>query len=243
MRKLVIAVIACTALVTASVVYAQQATKTQTLTVKVKPAKAGSKKKPRGITLDVTTLLNTSDGSKASPATRTVVFFAKGIKFNNTKFPTCDQTALEQNGPSGCPKGSQVGKGSAIVDARPVIAQPIQGQTLGFNAKGKSILLYTVTTVPISTSTTLVGKLKKASGKYGFKLDVTIPPLPTLPGQPNATIQKFQLTTKATIKKGKKKYNYVEGPTTCKKSWPFSGTFSYEDGTSLTATSTVKCKK
>jgi hypothetical protein len=242
MRKLVIVVVACAALVGASVVYAQ-VTKTQTMTVKIKPAKAGSKKKPRGITLDITTLLNTSDGSKASPATRTVVSFAKGIKFNSTKFPTCDQTALEQNGPSGCPKGSQVGKGSATVDARPVIATPIQGQTLGFNAKGKTILLYTVTTVPISTSTTLVGKLKSASGKFGAKLDVTIPPLPTLPGQPNATIQRFQLTTKATIKKGGKRYSYVEAPTTCKKSWPFAGKFSFEDGTTLSATATVKCKK
>lgn len=244
MRKLVIAAVACAALVVAGVVHAQSSgNAVQTLTVKVKPAKAGSKKKPRGVTLDVTTLLTTRDGSKASPATRTVVSFAKGLKFNSSKFPTCNQTSLEQNGPSGCPKGSQVGKGSAIVDARPVIATPINGTTLGFNAKGSKILLYTVTTVPISTSTTLVGTLKKASGKYGTKLDVVIPPLPTLPGQPNATITKFQLTTKATIKKGKKKYNYIEAPTTCKKSWPFAGKFTFEDGTTLTASSTVKCKK
>jgi hypothetical protein len=243
MRKLVIAAVACAALVVAGVVQAQSGNVVQTMTVKVKPAQAGSKKKPRGVSLDITTLLSTRDGSKASPATRTVVSFAKGFKFNSAKFPTCNQTSLEQNGPQACPKGSQVGKGSAIVDARPLITQPINGTTLGFNAKGNTILLYTVVTNPITISTTLVGKLKKASGKYGTKLDVTIPPLPTVPGLPNATITKFQLTAKATIKKGKKKYNYIEAPTTCKKSWPFAGTFTFEDGTTLTASSTVKCKK
>jgi hypothetical protein len=239
----VIAAVACAALVVAGVVHAQSGNVIQKIDVKIKPNKASPKNKPRGITLDITTTLSTRDGSKPSPGTRTVVSFAKGLKFNNTKFPTCDQTLLDQNGPSACPKGSQVGKGSATVDARPLITQPIQGQTLGFNAKGNTILLYTVVTNPITTSTTLVGKLKKASGKYGTKLDVTLPPLPTAPGLPNATITKFQLTTKASIRKGHKKYDYIVAPTTCKRTWPFAGKFTFEDGTTLPATSSVKCKK
>ena len=243
MRKLVGLVAAVAVLVGAAIVYAQGDQTVQTLDVKIKPAKASTKKKQRGITLDVTTATSNRDGSKHSPTTRAQVFFAKGLKFNDSKFPTCDQTALEQSGPSACPKKSQIGTGSADVDARPVIADTIHGQTFGFNAKGHSVLLYTVVTQPIQTSTTIVGKLQKASGKFGSKLNVTVPPLPTLPGQPNASITRFQLTTKATIKKRGKTYNYVVAPTTCKKTWPFKASFTFEDGTTANATSNVKCKK
>jgi hypothetical protein len=243
MRKLVGLVAAVAVLVGAAVVYAQTNQTVQTLDVKITPAKASTKKKQRGITLDVTTATSNQDGSKHSPTTRAVVFFAKGLKFNDTKFPTCSQSALEQQGPQACPKKSVIGTGSADVDARPVINEPIHGTTTGFNAKGHKVLLYTVVTQPIQTTTTIVGKLKKASGKYGSKLDVTVPPLPTLPGQPNASITRFQLTTKATIKKRGKTYNYVVAPTTCKKTWPFKASFTFEDGTTANATSNVKCKK
>src|SRR5919197_370936 len=157
MRKLVGLVAAVAVLVGAAVVYAQTDQTVQTLDVKIKPAKASTKKKDRGISLDVTTSTTNQDGSKHSPTTRAVVFFAKGLKFNDTKFPTCSQSALDANGPSACPKGSQIGSGSADVDARPVINETIHGDTLGFNAKGHKVLLYTTTTTPIQTATTIVG--------------------------------------------------------------------------------------
>jgi hypothetical protein len=88
-----------------------------------------------------------------------------------------------------------------------------------------------------------VGKLTKATGKFGSKLTVNVPAIPTVPGQPDASISRFELNTKARIRKGGKKYPYVVAPTMCKKTWAFKGTFTFEDGTSATATSNVKCKK
>ena len=62
----------------------------------------------------------------------------------------------------------------------------------------------------LSSPLVLVGKLS------GTKLSIPVPPVPTLPGQPNATLTKFQVNTGGTVtkKKGgkKKKINYLAEP-------------------------------
>lgn len=89
------------------------------------------------------------------------------------------------------------------------------------------------------------GKLK---GKN--VLDFDVPLVPTLPGQPNATLTYFEVTTGGVYKKTKKvrgkrkkvKINYLENPTKCPSAgYPWKIEFKYENGEALAPTDTASC--
>jgi hypothetical protein len=212
----------------------------QTLEVTQSPNKASTKRKKVGSKINVVLTLRKADGTKASPTTRTIVNLPKGIGLHYTDFKTCDKAKLEAQGPKGCPSGTKVGSGTLTADARPVVAEPVNGTVTAFNGKGKTLLLYVVP--ELSSPLVIPGKLK------GNTLDFVVPLVPTLPGQPNATLTRFQVSVGGTTKKKKRgkrvKINYVDNPTSCPSggySWKFD--FTYENGEKLSPTDTAPCKK
>jgi len=207
----------------------------QTLDVTHSPNKASTKTKKVGTKALIKISLRKTDGTKPSPTVRTVVTIPKGMGLNYAKFPQCDAGKLRAQGVKGCPKGSKVGVGSIKADANPVVPDPVGGTVTAFNGKNKTYLIYVVP--ELSSPLVLPGKLK------GRVLDVQVPLVPTLPGQPNATLTYFQITTGGTYKKGGKKYNYLENPTSCKGGYAWKMAFTYENGETLAPTSKAPCKK
>ena len=287
MRKFLAAlVVGITALAVSAIAFAATSPNTnQTVDVKVDPnRKSASRTSPRPSKLDVTTRLRSKDGSKHAPATKATVFFPRGMVFNPEDFPQCSKRALSERGPAACPSRSRVGGGWAKVDARPVIenSQPggskeIEAQVQAFNGQPKrigsrrypTIYLYATTTTPIATQNILEGVLRPATSPYGRKLEVTIPPLPTIPDQPNATISDFNTrickgTYRAndppasgagpayvcrtgrsglvSISSGGRTTYYVTNPTTCNRTWPFKADFRYEGNLTASATDRVACR-
>ena len=199
------------------------------------PNKASKKKKKVGTNVTITLNLKKQDGTQPSPTIDSVVTLPKGMGLNYTKFVACDRAKLEANGPSGCPSKSKVGSGKLTAGAEPVIPS-VQGTITAFNGKNKTYLLYVVP--EISSPLVIPGKLK------GNVLDFTVPLVPTLPGQPNATLTFFQVKTGGKAKKGRKRFNYLENPTKCPSGgYPWKIAFKYENGESLTPTDTATCKK
>jgi hypothetical protein len=199
------------------------------------PNKASKKKKKVGTLVTITLNLKKQDGTQPSPTVDSVVTLPKGMGLNYTKFVACDKAKLEANGPSGCPKKAKIGSGKLTAGAEPVIPS-VQGTITAFNGKNKTYLLYVVP--EISSPLVIPGKLK------GNVLDFDVPLVPTLPGQPNATLTFFQVKTGGKTKKGKKKYNYLENPTKCPSGgYPWKIAFKYENGESLTPTDNAPCKK
>jgi hypothetical protein len=218
---------------------------TQGLVVTHSPNKASKKKKHVGTNVKVAITLKcapTCAGQfpdKPSPTTGTTVKLPKGIFLNYTKFPQCDQAKLEKNGPSACPPKSKVGKGRIEANAKPVVDK-VGGTVTAFNGKNKTYLLYVVP--EISSPLVIPGKLS------GTSLNFKVPLVPTLPGQPNATLTYFEVTTgKAKItkkKKGKKKtYYYIENPLKCSGGYKWDFTFTYENGESLSPSDSAPCAK
>jgi hypothetical protein len=217
----------------------------QGLEVTHSPNKASKSKKHRGTNVKVAITLKcapTCAGQfpdKPSPTVRTVVTLPKGIFLNYTKFPQCAQAALEKNGPKGCPSKSKVGTGRIEANAKPVVDK-VGGTVTAFNGKNKTYLLYVVP--EISSPLVIPGKLS------GNTLDFKVPLVPTLPGQPNATLTYFEVTTgKAKIKKGKgkkkKTYSYIENPTKCSGGFKWSMAFTYENGEKLAPSDSAPCAK
>lgn len=216
--------------------------KVQDLTVKTSQSAAGTKKKPRKLVLDVsvgTRAVNDAEtGTFAS--TKTVIYFDKNLKFNNSKFPTCTETAVAAHT---CKAASKVGAGSAAATLKAPNGANIQPtfKITAWNGPNNTLILELKGQGGFSDQEkVIVGKLKSASGKYGKKLDVDIPlnvqqPVAGL----KATITKFQTKINATYK-GK---NYVETVGCTAKKYNFAGDFYFDDGTSIKGvTETTKCK-
>lgn len=220
----------------------------QTLDVGHSPTKASTKKRERGVRVTVKLSLRKADGSKASPTTRAVVRLPKRIGLNYRDFPACDQRKLESSGPNACPSKSKVGTGSLRADARPVLPTEVAGKVTAFNGKKRTYLLYVVP--EISSPLVIAGKLK--GSKRSPRLDFQVPLVPTLPGQPNATLTYFEVKTGGKIKKrkrvrGKRRrvtVNYIENPRGCSKKsgWKWQIDFSYENGEQLSPTDSARCR-
>jgi hypothetical protein len=110
MRKLSIAVAAMLLLGLAAVAYAQTQVNTYTVTGSVKPAKAGTSKKPVAIGLSFGYEVGEASGLRPTPVKNYSIRF-DGLKTNGALFPKCSVATLEERGPDACPAGSQVGSG------------------------------------------------------------------------------------------------------------------------------------
>jgi hypothetical protein len=241
MRKAALLAVVALSLVVAGSAYAVNAT--QGLKASVSPAKAGTKKKPKGITLGIETITQdpTSSGDPAFATEQAVIHFDKNLVFNGKNMPSCSNAQVQQDD-SKCPAKSKVGTGTA------------QGVALGatenltvklFNGPGgNSIELLVDGSSPLTIHSTIEGKLSKDTGLYGYKLTVPIPaglqqPAPSV----YATLTDFKTKTIGTTKgKNKKPYIGLVGCPASKK-LNFAGDFTYTDGTSKTATAQVPCSK
>jgi hypothetical protein len=182
------------------------------------------------------------DGSQPSPVKRMRFKFPPG-KANWTKFPACDRAKLEQaKAPDGCPAGSRIGKGTSVVWARPIVADAIPVIVDVFNGKavgsGRELLFLARSQGAISTQMVLRGVLRRTSGRFGFDLDVAVPPIPTIPGSPDASVVSLNTLVQAR----RRGVSYLEAPRTCPtKGFPVSGTFDFADGSSTTSSARIPC--
>jgi hypothetical protein len=208
----------------------------QGLDVSLSPTKAGTKQKPAAVKIKVKTTTNPKDNVPF--ATReAVIHFDKALVFNPKKFKTCSASKIQAS-ESSCPKGSKVGSGSAIGTA---IGQTSNLKVSAFNGPKSKLMLHVTASTPLQIDAVIQASLKKDKGKYGYKLVLPVPdnlqqPVPGV----FAVLLKFVAATKGTSK-GVPYIGLTGCPASRKLS--FKGDFDYSDGTSKTATDTVRCKR
>ncbi|HEX2087486.1 MAG TPA: hypothetical protein VHF89_17515 [Solirubrobacteraceae bacterium] len=113
MRKLWVAVAAIIMLLAvAAIAIAQQTEVTNTYKVEgsTSPAREGSARNPVPIQIDFDYEVGTTDGRRPSPIEKYSIRFG-GVIVNQAVAPRCSKTTLDNEGPSGCPRGSIVGSG------------------------------------------------------------------------------------------------------------------------------------
>jgi hypothetical protein len=246
-RKHVIGVvIGVLALAFASVAYAQKgdpANTTAALKVGISPTKAGTKKKPKAVSLNLGILGGTKNGT-GQPATSTALnnTLAPGFRINSKSWPKksrCNLAKMRaQKSPNSCPKSSKVGSGLSIakangggfVETLKVSAFVLTNGNIGFYLLG----------TPTPLNKTLEGKVVKG----GRGLNVVIDPDVQQPAPGFFTgITKLQFKLKASAKVNGKKIGIVQ-TTSCPKSkkWKFSLASKLLGGTTLNSTATVACK-
>jgi hypothetical protein len=133
------------------------------------PTKGGTPKKPKNAM--VKTGFTIAAESKKT-ATSLTFYIPKNVKLSGKGFPSCATATIDQKGADKCPKGSEVGSGSATA----VVDNPrmdIDFKVRVFNGGGNKITMFLTSDI---LSKALAGTISKAPAPYGQKVVVPIPP-------------------------------------------------------------------
>jgi hypothetical protein len=200
--------------------------------------------RPWAIDLGVGLSMPTTDGSAPSPLSRAVFRFPHAT-INSDAFPSCTHDVLERKGPNACPRRSKVGKGTALVNLRPLVKNQLHATLDAFLGPGRGAnrtFLFLARGIEVKAVFVLDGKLSRAGGRYGYKLDLSIPPLKTIPGAPDVSIDSFEITIGSQIRKDGRKVSLLEAPTKCPKAGlPFDSDLTFADGQHRTAAAMISC--
>lgn len=239
MRKFALmAVLAAAALAAVPAAHAVNAT--QSMDVSVSKLEAGTPTHPRNVLLSIK-LRTTPKDSTTFATKHTVVLLDKYLKFNPSFFKSCSKATLDSSGPTACPAAARIGSGKATGSA---LGQTENLTVTAFNGPGGNKLeLYVQGSAPLQINSTIEGVLKSTSGKYGKKLDVTIPaslqqPLTGV----YATLTYFETNIRGTVRHKGRSRGYVE-TVGCARKWYFAATLTFTDNSSLSASDTVACAK
>ena len=250
MRKLlfgaVLALVAVLAVAgVASAVDAQQA-----IDVKITNNKAGTKEKPKSVgKLNVLTTTTPGVGSPAGTfaTNKATIFFDKNLVFNAKKFKECKPANKSQpvgsDVKSKCSSakiGSGKATGQATVGGAEQLTVTAYNGTAQSNASNRWFYLHVEGSTPLKIDSVIAASLKKASGDYGYKLEV---PIPANLVQPLTGITATLLNFSTSVGGTSNGVPYVGIKGCSGGKLKFKGTFVYTDNTSKTVTDTAACKK
>jgi hypothetical protein len=244
LRKYLIAAVAAVTAIAFSAVALAQSPDTATLTVKVTPKDAGTKKKPKNSTYT----LNVVNDNTSRTMSDLDVFLAKNVKLNLKGMPKCDPDTIFARD---CPASAVLGRGEAKakvgVNGDPAAIRDLTFEVTAFKTNspvtGKEMLGFFIDdggSLQFLTETTLT----KASGKYGQKLHIDVPEL----AQHVGSTYNGLVSLKATLAKKVGK-NYLVATTGCKaKKHPYKVDLTFIDNGVTTATkisqsANAKCTK
>jgi hypothetical protein len=208
------------------------------VTPTVTPSKAGTAKHPQGVKLTTNITWQKLGTYKQPIVTKFFVWFPKGSLYQGGKYSSCSKTKIAK-GPSACPHKSIMGTGTGTAYAGTAKTHP---QITVVNGGSKTIYFYTVLNNPAYVHKPVVGTLSSASGKYRYKLSVSVPKsLQIVAGTP------VELTNLIVTAGGKSYAPQWLATTACPGGhWPFKVTTDYLNPNtnatgSASTTSSVKC--
>src|SRR5271157_284986 len=159
-------------------------------------------------------ITGTEYGGFPPPLVGVNFYLPKGTKIHNTGFPTCARSNLETSGmgPSACPKGSAAGPVGHVLGivAFGKTRVPEEATLESFYAPGGGIEFFTSGHSPVSLEILSTGHYVSLSGAGGFgpELISEVPLVETVPGAPDASVEKINVKAGSAFKKGKKTIYY-----------------------------------
>jgi hypothetical protein len=202
--------------------------------------------------------ISSTTSQAVAPLTSIGLGLPPGIDYLSTTLglATCRPAALIAKGLSGCSPNSRLGEGTATVEL------PFGGQSgqetsdlqvlMGPAHNNNLVVLFYASGIkPISTQLVFQGELLTGTEVLGGSLKSAIPLVPSVPGGSFVPIVNLQaelgpghLTYYRRVH-GKRVAFHPEGvsvPSRCPRGgFPFSATFTFFDGSSTTASTTVPC--
>jgi hypothetical protein len=186
-------------------------------------------------------------GGVPAAVRRMVLRFPAGLTLELPHLRSCSPARLRAHGVKSCPAASALGRGHALVEAHTgsqittenislwVFLGPLRGLQPTVEILGQG---YT----PFEKRVVFSGLLLADNPPYGERLEMSVPPIATLPLEPDASIVTFSLTVGAAKPHRKHDQNTVIVPSTCPLGgFPVAGEFEYADGLSGSALASIPC--
>jgi hypothetical protein len=184
-----------------------------------------------------------------SPVRRSVLRFPAGLGIEIPHLRSCPIARLRAHGASGCSTQSLLGQGHALAEAQAgsqIITEdislwlflgPFHNLEPTFEILGQG---YT----PFDEQVVLTGTVLPDNPPYGEDLVLSVPPIPTLPLEPDASIVSMTLAVGTSKPRHPRDANTVVVPTSCPAGgFPFAADFAYADGSNGSAHSAAPCPR
>jgi len=202
--------------------------------------------------------LATAEGAAPPPLTSVDLRMPAGMNYTTTTLglAICQPAALLARGLAGCPPNSRLGYGSASVEVPfgtgagheiPEI-QAVSGPSPNGNLQ---VLFWANGQTPVYAQLEFSGEVLPDSGAFGSQLAATVPLVASVAGGPDVSIVSVQATIGPSHLTY---YKHVHGrlvpfsprgvavPERCPRGgFPFAGEFTFQDGSSASAQTTVPC--
>jgi hypothetical protein len=189
----------------------------------------------------------TGEHGLPAPVRTSVVKLPAGLGLVIPNLRSCSAARLRAHGASGCPPQSRIGSGRALLEGEAgsqlvaesvelwIFLGPLHGFQPTFEVLGQG---YT----PIEERIVLSGTVIAAGAPYGEALAMGVPPIPTLPLEPDASLRKLTLTVGARADRLARGANAVVVPHSCPVGgFPFATESTYVDGSASSAIATANC--
>lgn len=176
-----------------------------------------------------------------------VLKFPSGLSLEVPTLRSCSAARLRADGPSGCPAQSRLGEGQALVEARAGTEDMGEQASLWAflgppDNLNPTIEIAAQAYTPLDERVVFAGKVQPAGPPYGEEMALSIPPIPTLVFEPDASVVSFSLTIGARAGRGSRTASSVVVPSGCPRGGlPFAAEFDYADGSTSTAQARIPC--
>lgn len=177
-------------------------------------------------------------GGVPAPVSHAVLQLPAGFTVDLQGVSICSRSGVSR---ASCPASSRVGKGSALAEAH--LGSETIPETAAVSAyRGPNHDGFPTLEVagqgltPLIERIIVIGVLEPDQRPYGLKMVMSIPAIPTLPTEPNASIVDFSLTLRAA------RHGLVRIPSSCPASgFPFAAALTFAEGSTSETTATVSC--
>jgi hypothetical protein len=194
-----------------------------------------------GASAALTLALRYSGGEEGVPApVRTVVVqLPAGLGIDLRGVRSCAAARLRRQGAAGCGSGSLLGRGHATLEVHAGSQTlPEQAAVWVFRGpdRGSSPTLEMLSQgyTPLDERTISTAVLAGDQGPHGLELTVSIPPIPTLVYEPDASVISLSLTIS--------RAGTIAVPNSCPSGgFAFAAASTFADGSDATATANVPC--
>ncbi len=181
------------------------------------------------------------------PVRRAVLRFPVGLGIEIPHLRSCSIARLRARGPSGCSPQSELGVGHAVAEAiagSQLITEnislwlflgPFHNLEPSFEILGQGI-------TPFDERVVLTGTVVPDNPPYGEDLVLSVPPIPTVPLEPDASMASMSLTVGTNKSPHPNQANTVVVPPNCPTGgFPFAAEITYADGSSGSAIAHASC--
>lgn len=182
------------------------------------------------------------------PVRRLVVHFPAGMGPDISNLRSCTSARLRAHGARGCPASTQMGSGQALTEIHPStlsVTEDISLQAfIGPLRNGRSTLeVLGQGYSPLEERLVFTGEMLFGRAPYGEELVMTVPPIPTLPMEPAASMVAFTLTIGSPQSRSSSRgANTVIVPSRCPAGgFPFAAEFTYADGSTGSTRAAAPC--